>query len=102
MPLEDRVYRFRDKEYEENPLPIIPYGSRGVTVTKDNISTLNREDNVVDDGNDPVPENVLHSEDVLPSHETLKIVYQGIKPWHQSRNFPVGKVNLKTVYNIRV
>ena len=34
---------FRYKEDEETPLPILPSGSRGITVTEADISTLRRE-----------------------------------------------------------
>ena len=39
VPPEDRVDRFRDKEDEETPLPILPSVGRGFTVTEDDIST---------------------------------------------------------------
>ena len=43
IPSEERVDRFIVKEEEETPLPIIPSGSLGVTVTEANIATLFRE-----------------------------------------------------------
>ena len=73
MPQEDEVYQFRDNEDEENLLIFPPSGSHGVTVTKENISTLRREGIVVDSGNYPAPENVFHSKDVLSDPEKLNL-----------------------------
>ena len=39
VPPENIVDRFRDKEDEETPLPILPSVGRGFTVTEDDIST---------------------------------------------------------------
>ena len=55
LPLEDGVERFRYKEGKDTPLPILPSGSRGVTVTKYDIATLRHEGIVVEDDNDPDP-----------------------------------------------
>ena len=102
MPLEDEVERFREKEDEETTLPILPYGSRGVTVTKYDNTTLCCEGIVVEEDNYTAPENVLHSEDVLPAPKTFNFRIQGINLCHQGGNLPVGKENLKMVSNIRV
>ena len=42
VPPEEGVDRFRDKENEEIPLPILPSGSSVITVTEADISTLCR------------------------------------------------------------
>ena len=55
--MEDGIDRFRDEEDEETLLPILPSRSRGVTVAKDNISTLCHEGIVVNGGNEPAPGN---------------------------------------------
>ena len=47
--------RFRDKEDKDTPLPILPYVSGVVTVTKFNISTLHHEFIVVDYDSYPRP-----------------------------------------------
>ena len=65
VPPEEGVYRFRYKEDEETPLPIIPSGSCGITVTKADIDTLCCEGIAVNNDNDPAPENVMKSDDVL-------------------------------------
>ena len=57
MTMEDGIDRFRDEEDEETLLPILPSRSRGVTVAKDNISTLCHEGIVVNSGNEPAPGN---------------------------------------------
>ena len=59
------VDHLRDKEYEETPLPILLYGICSVTVTKDNIYTLCREDILVDYDAYYDPHNCLHSKDAL-------------------------------------
>ena len=102
VPQEDGVDRFRDKEGKETSLPILPSVSHGVTVKKYDISTLRHEGILIDNDNDPVPENVLHSEDVWPAPKTLNLRFQGIISWHHNRNFPVGKENIKMVSRIRV
>ena len=81
VPLEDGVDRFREKEDEETPLPILNSGSRIVTFTKDDIVALRLEDIMVEDDNDPDPEKVFHSGDVLPAPKTLNSGFQGIVPW---------------------
>ena len=67
VPPAEGVDRFRDKEDEETSLPILPSGSRGITVTETDIATLLRERLSVDDDNVPDPENVIQSNDVLPT-----------------------------------
>ena len=67
VPPEEGADRFRDKEDEENPLPILPPGSHEITVTEDDIDTLRWEGISVDNNNDPAPESVIQSDDVLPT-----------------------------------
>ena len=66
VPPEEGVDRFRDKENEGTPLPILPSGSRGITVTESDISTLHHEGISVNDDNNPAPENVMQYDGVLP------------------------------------
>ena len=68
-----------DKEDEETPLPIIPSGSRGITVTKAYIAMLRCEGIAVDDDNDPAPENFMQSYDVLPTPSSLTFAFRGIE-----------------------
>ena len=79
------MYRFKYKEDEENPLPIPPSGSRWITVMETGITTLCREGISVDDDNNPTPDNVMQSYDVLPTPSSLTI---DVEPqsyfWHQS------------------
>ena len=56
---ENGVCRFRDEEEKETPLPILPSGSRGITVTESDITTLRHEGIAVDDDNSPAPDNVM-------------------------------------------
>ena len=93
---------FRENEDEDTPLSILTSDSHGVPVTKYGIDTIIHEGIVVDDDNDPDTENVLHSNDVLNYPDTLNLGFQGIGPWCQSGNFPVGKENLTSVSNISV
>ena len=102
MPPEDGVEGLRGKEDEETPLHILPSGSRGVTATKNDINTLRFEVIMVNNDNEPAPDNVYNSEDVLPAPETVNFGFQGINPWCQSGNSPVGKARLKMVSNISV
>ena len=55
MTLEDGVDRFRYKEDEDTPPHILTSGSRGVSVSKDNIATIRCKGIVVDDYNYPAP-----------------------------------------------
>ena len=87
--------RFRDKEDEETPLPILPSGSRGITVMEADITTLRLEVISVHDDNDPGPEKFMQSGDVFPTPSSLTFGFHGIDPWRQSDNFPVGKARQK-------
>ena len=80
VPPYDEVDWYKDKEDKDNPLTVLPSGSRGVTFTKYDISTLFCKGIVVEDENNPDLENVLSSEEVLPAPETLNLVFQGIEP----------------------
>ena len=64
---EGGIDRFIDKKDEETPLPILPSGILGITVTEDDISMLYCEGISVDDDKDPAPDNVMQSDDVLPN-----------------------------------
>ena len=66
-PQEEGVESFIDKEDKYTPLPILPSGSCGITVTEADIATLRREVISFNDDNDPSPENVMHYDDVLPT-----------------------------------
>ena len=57
---------------------------------------------MVEDDNEPAPNNVLNYEGALIAPKTLNFGFQGINPWIQSSNLPVGKVQLNKVSNIRV
>ena len=102
VPPEEGVDRFRDKEDEDNPLTILSSGSLGFTVTESDISTLRREWVSVEDDNEPAPENIMHSDDVLPTPSSLTFVFHGVDPWRQSGNFPVGRTKLKMTPNPRI
>ena len=80
--------RFRDKENEEIPLPILPSGSSGITVKEAYIATLCHEGIAVDDDNNLTPENIMQSDDVLPKPSSLTFGFHSVNPWHQSGNFP--------------
>jgi len=73
VPPEEGVDRFRDKEEEETLLPILPPGSRGITVTEADITILYREGVAFDDNNDPAPDNFMQSDGVLPNPSSLTI-----------------------------
>ena len=102
MPPEDGIDRFRDEEDEDTPMHILPSYSHGVTLTKENIYTLQRECTVVGDYNDNAPDNVSNSKDVLTAPEKLNFGFQGINPWHQGGNFPARNSRPKMIFNIRV
>ena len=96
VPPEVGVDTFRDKEDEENPLPIFPSGSHGITVTEADMSTLRREGIAFDDNNDPAPENVMQYDDVFSTPSSPTFGFRGINNLRQSGNFPVGRAKLKT------
>ena len=102
MPPEEGVDRFRYKEDEETPLHILLSGSRDFTVSKDNIATICSEGVLIDGDNEPTPENILDSKDVLNAPDTLNLGFEFIYPWRQNGKFPVGKARIKMVSNIRV
>ena len=89
-------------EYEENPLPILHYGSYGLTITKSDIYKLGCEGIAIDNDNETYTENVLRSEDIPTDPTTINIRLQGIVPWRQSGNLPVGKTQINLLPNIRV
>ena len=57
---------------------------------------------MVGDDDEPSPENISNSEDVLPIPETLNFGFQGIDPLRHSGRSPVGKAQFKMVSSIRV
>ena len=73
VPPEEGVDRSRDKENKETPLPILPSGSRGITVAEADITTLCREGISVDNDNDPAPDTVIQFDNVLPTPSSLTI-----------------------------
>ena len=85
MPKEDGVDQFRDTEDEETPISIVTSEICDVTFMEYNISTLRCNGIVVDDDNDPEPENVFNHEKFLPFPETLSFGFQVTGPWRQSR-----------------
>ena len=87
--------RLRCKEDEENPLPILPPGSCGITLIEADISTLYHEVISFDDNNNPTPENYIMSYDVLPTPLLLTFGFHDVGPWRQSGKFPVGRTKLK-------
>ena len=99
VPPEEGVYRFRYKEDEETPLPILPSVSRGITVTEADFFTLYCEGIAVDENNKTAPDNVMYSDDVLPTPSSLTFGFHGIDPWRQSGEFPVGSAKLKITSN---
>ena len=99
---EEGVDRSIDKEYKDNSLPILPSGSRGINVMEADISMLRREEISVANNNELSPENVMKSDDVLPTPSSLIFRFHGIDPWHQSRNFPIGRARMKMTPNPRI
>ena len=85
-----------DKEDKETPLTILCSGNHRIIVTEADISTLRRERIVVTHDNNPAPENVMHSDDVLPIPSSFTFIFHGVNPWRQSGNFPIGRAKLKT------
>ena len=84
VPPEEGVDRFRDKEGEETPLPILPSGSRGITMTESDIATLRGEGIAVGDNNNPAPDNVMYYYDVLPTPSSITIdVEPRLDIWRQ-------------------
>ena len=59
VPPEEGVDRFIDKEDEETLLPILPPGSRGITVTEADISMVRHEGIEFYDDNYPAPDNFM-------------------------------------------
>ena len=102
VPPEEGVYRFIDKEDKETPLPILPPGSRGITVLEADIEMLRREGIAVDDDNKPYHENFMQYDDVLPTPSSLTFGFHGINPWLQIGNFPVGRANPKMTPNQKI
>ena len=102
VPPEEGVEMFRYKEDEETPLPILLSYSRGITVTKADITTLCCDGIEFDDKNYPAPENAMHSDDVLPTPSSLTFGFHGVGPWCESGNFPVGRAKLNMTPNPRI
>ena len=102
LPPEEGLDRFRDKKYGETHLPILPSGSRGITMTEAGIATIRRRGISVDDDKEPAPDNVMKSDDVLPIPSSLTSVFCFIYPWCQSGNFPVGRSKLKATLIPRI
>ena len=99
---EGGIDRFIDKKDEETPLPILPSGILGITVTEADIITLPREGIEVDNDNEPSIENFMQSGDILPNPSSLTFVFHDVNPWRQSGNFPVGRARLKLTPNPRI
>ena len=59
VPPEDGVCKFRDKEDEEIPLPILPSGSHGITAAEAVINMLRHEGIAVDNDNITAPDNIM-------------------------------------------
>ena len=59
------------------------------------IFTLRREGIGVDDDNEPSPDNVMQSDDVLPPSSSLTFGFHGVDTWRQSVNLLVGRYKLK-------
>ena len=56
----------------------------------------------VDENNKTAPDNVMYSDDVLPTPSSLTFGFHGIDPWRQSGNFPIGSSKLKMTPNPRI
>ena len=71
-------------------------------MTESDIATLCHEGIAVDEKNDPSPENVKQSDDILPTSSSLNFGFHVVDPWRQSGNFPVGKakINMTTIPRI--
>ena len=78
LPPEEGVDRFRDKEYQYTPLPILSSGSRGITVTEAEISTIFCEGIVVNYKNNPSPDNSMQSNYVLPNSSSITFGFNDI------------------------
>ena len=102
VPPEEGIGRYRDKEYKETPLPILPSVRRGITVTEAGISTLFSEGIEVNNDNEPSPDNSMQSDDVFTTPLSLTFGFHGLDPWRQSGNFPVGRARLKMTPNPRI
>ena len=68
---------FRYKEDEETPLPILPSGISGIPVTEADIATIRLDGISVNDKDDPVTENSMQYDDVLPTPSSLTFVFLG-------------------------
>ena len=79
-PPEEGVDRFRDKEYKDTPLTILPSGNHGITVAESNIATLRYEGISVNDDNNPAPENAMQSDGILPNPSSLTFGFHGVDP----------------------
>ena len=66
------------------------------------MSMLRREVIAVDENNNPSPENVMQSDDVLDIPSSFIFGFHDIYPWHQSGNFPIGRSKLKMTQNPRI
>ena len=102
LPLEEGLYRFIYKEDEDTLLSILPSVIHGISVMEAVISTLCREGVAFDYDNNPTPENVMQSGDVLPPPSLLTFGFYGIYPWRQIGNFPVGRSKLKITPTLRI
>ena len=67
VPPEEGLDKFRDKEDEETPLPILPSCIHGITATEADIDTLRCDWIGVNKDKKPAPENAIQSDDVLPA-----------------------------------
>ena len=56
------------------------------------IDTVLREGIEANYDNKPDPENVMQSDDVLPTPSSLTFGFHGVNPWYQSGNFPNWEV----------
>ena len=66
------------------------------------IITLRREGLSFNVYNDPVPDNVMQFDDVLPTTSSLKFGFHGVYPWHKSGKFLFGRVRLKMTPKPRI
>ena len=48
------------------------------------------------------PENVMQSDDILPTPSPLNFGFHGIDPWRRSGNFPVWRAKMKITPNPRM
>ena len=102
VPPDEGVDRFRDKEDEDTPLPILPSSISGITVTEDDIDTHRREGVAIYYDNEPAPYNSLQYDYVLPIPSSLTFLFHDVDPRSQSGNSPVGRVRLKITPKPRI